>query len=399
MKRIYFIGGLLIVFFWLGCSKEGRLDFIDEDLPAPLNVSNVKVSPTPGGAVLTYKLPSDPNLSYIKAVYEIQPGVFREAKSSRYTDTLRLVGFGDTLKHAVKVFSVGKNEKVSEPISVDVIPRTPAVRSVFATADFSSTFGGVSISFKNPDKAELSIVIMRDSTGNNTWTKVATFYTAAVAGNFAARGLESEPQKFAMFVRDRWNNRSDTLFKTLTPKFEVEIPKTTWTALVLPTDQTALAEPGFVLSNLWNKVIGIPGTGANYASSNSSTLPQWFTIDLGKKVLMSRFKMFMDAADGHCYVGSGVKRFELWGSNSPDTDGGWTQWQLLGTFETFKPSGLPLGQATAEDTNYASILGCDYGFDNQPPAVRYLRWKTLETYASPGQVVIAEISLWGQVEP
>jgi len=37
-----------------------------------------------------------------------------------YTDTLALVGFGDTLSHDVKIYSVGKNEKESGPLSVNV---------------------------------------------------------------------------------------------------------------------------------------------------------------------------------------------------------------------------------------------------------------------------------------
>ncbi|WP_184550078.1 DUF5000 domain-containing lipoprotein [Mucilaginibacter sp. FT3.2] len=392
MKKIYFIGVLLIAFFEYGCSKQGRLDFVDSSLPAPAQISNVKVDPTPGGGVLTYTLPADPNLAYVKAVYEIQPGVFREAKSSRYTDTLRLVGFGDTLKHAVKIYSVGNNEKASEPLLVDVIPKTPPVKSVFKTSNFSETFGGVSISFTNPDKADLAIVVLRDTTGNNNWVTVRTFYTAAIAGNFAARGFESKPQKFAVFIRDRWNNKSDTLIKTLTPKFEIEIPKNTFSKLVLPTDQTELADPSYNIENIWNGL----ADRRLYASSNASSLPQWITIDLGEKVLLSRFKMWMEQYN-HCYTGSGLKNFELWGSNSPDPDGGWTQWTLLGNFTTFKPSGLPLGQTTNEDINYAANLGADFDFDVQPSAVRYLRLKSLETYSSPGQVVIMEMTFFGQI--
>lgn len=393
MKKLYSIAALIMTFFWSGCSKEGRLDFVDANAPAPAQITDLKAAPTAGGAVLTYKLPSDPNLGYVKAVYEIQPGVFREAKSSRYTDTLKLVGFGDTLSHEVKVYSVGTNEKASASVSISINPKTPAVKTVFTTIVFSATFGGVNVAFQNPTNSDLAIVVMRDSTGNNTWAPVTTFYTAAIASNFSARGFDSIPQKFAVYIRDRWNNKSDTLIKMLTPKFEASITKDTWSALVLPTDQTAIAEPQYNIEQMWNG-----STNGIYASSNVSSLPQWFTIDLGKKVLMSRFKMFMEGYN-HCYTGSGVKKFELWGSNSPDTDGGWTQWQLLGTFNTLKPSGLPLGQRTAEDINYANFLGCDYNFDNQPPAVRYIRWKTLETYSSPGQVVIAEISLWGQVQP
>lgn len=392
MKKIYLIAVIFTILFSYGCKKEGRSDFIDEKLPAPAQVSTIRVIPTPGGAMLTYRLPVDENLSYVKAVYEIQPGVFREAKSSRYTDTLKLVGFGDTLPHEVKIYSIGKNEKSSEAALVTINPNTPPVQSVFNSATLTATFGGVNVVFNNPGKADLAIVVMRDTTGNNTWATIATFYTGAVSGNFASRGLESKSQKFAMYIRDRWNNKSDTLTETLVPKFEIEIPKTTFRALVLPTDQTELASAGFVMSNLWDGISSI------YASSNASTLPQWITFDMGKKVQLSRFKQFMDPGS-HCYNGSGLKVFELWGSNSPDANGGWTQWILLGTFNTLKPSGLPLGQTTAEDINYATNLGADFSFEADPPPVRYLRLKTLETYSSPGQVVIKELSFWGQIIP
>ncbi|MBC7423296.1 MAG: DUF4959 domain-containing protein [Ferruginibacter sp.] len=394
MKKVYSII-ILAAIIWCSCTK-GRVDFLDANKAAPAQITNIKADQTPGGAVLTYKIPLDPNLSYVKAVYEIQPGVFREAKASRYTDSLKLVGFGDTLAHEVKVYSVGTNEKQSAPVAITVNPKTPPVKSVFKTVIFAAAFGGVSVSFKNPDKADLSIVIMRDTTGNNAWAIINTFYTAAISGNLSTRGLDSVPQKFALFIRDRWNNKSDTLYETLTPKYESQITKDTWNALVLPTDQTAIAGPWYNIENMWDGVPG-GGTGNIYASSNASHLPQWFTFDLGKKVLLSRFKMFTEGYD-HCYTGSAVKIFELYGSNSPDTDGGWTKWQLLGAYHSFKPSGLPLGQRTAEDINYAHFLGEDFNFDTAPAPVRYLRWKTLETYASPGQVVIAELSFWGQVQ-
>ncbi|TDQ08097.1 DUF5000 domain-containing lipoprotein [Pedobacter metabolipauper] len=394
MKRIYSIAVIFTILCLYGCSKQGRLDFVDENLPAPAQVNSVKSTSTPGGAILTYKLPVDENMSYVKAVYEIQPGVFREAKSSRFTDTLKLVGFGDTLSHEVKIYSIGKNEKSSEATLVTVIPKTPPVLSVYKTAVMAATFGGVNVSFKNPDRADLAIIVMRDTTGNGTWAPLTTFYTAAVSGNFAARGLESREQKFAMFIRDRWSNKSDTLELALTPKFEIEIPKNTFQPLVLPTDQTALAGSGFTIQSLWN------GTAGNeiYASSNASSLPQWITIDLGKKVLLSRFKQYMEQYS-HCYTASGLKTFELWGSNNPDADGGWTRWTLLGRFNTLKPSGLPLGQTTAEDINYGAILGADFTFDVDPEPVRYLRLKSLETYSSTGQVVIRELSFWGQIIP
>jgi len=396
MKSLYFIAALLITFFWYGCAKEDRLDHIDADAPAPAQISNVKVEATPGGARLTYKLPTDPNLAYVKAVYEIQPGIFREAKSSIYVDTLNLVGFGDTQDHEVALYSVGKNEKASEALTVTVKPNTPPVREVFETIDLKATFGGVNISFKNDYKADLSLVVMVDTTGKNTWAPATTYYTAALEGNFSARGYASVEKRFGVFVKDRWNNKSDTLIRLLTPIFETVIAKNSWKALVLPTDQTETASANFKLEYLWDNKWSVLSQ-QSYASANNSTLPQWFTIDLGEKVLMSRFQEHQ-APTSHLYVGSAVKTFELWGSNNPDAGGGWEGWQLLGTFSSFKPSGLPLGQTNSEDANYGNVLGEDFEFEVPPPAVRYLRWKTLETYSSTGQVVIGEITLYGQVE-
>lgn len=396
MKHIiYSVVILLAAAAWVGCSKQGRIDHITDDASVPAQVSDVHVEEVPGGAVITYRLPQDPSLAYVKAVYETQSGMVREAKASYYTDTLRLDGFGDTLAHAVNIYSVGKNEKASEPLTISVVPLTPPVFSVFDSLDLSPTFGGVQVSFRNASQADLAIEVMLDTTGLGTWSPVTTFYTGALEGSFSARGFEATEKKFAVYVRDRWNNKSDTLIKTLTPIYEEQIPKNTWQSLHLPTDTWIPAE-SYVLEHLWDGVIN--GYAGIFASSNATTLPQWFTIDLGQKVIISRVVEHQQETS-HLYAGSAVKTFELYGSNDPDPDGGWANWQLLGTFHSFKPSGLPMGSITAEDKNYGWFLGEDFAFDHLLPPVRYIRWKSLETYGSSGQVVIAELDIWGQIVP
>lgn len=76
------LGGLLwsiliLAVLWQGCTRETNA-YIDSKAPAPEQVSDVKITSTPGGAIITYKIPKDPNLLYVKAEYEIQPGVFRK---------------------------------------------------------------------------------------------------------------------------------------------------------------------------------------------------------------------------------------------------------------------------------------------------------------------------------
>ena len=393
-KQIYFFAALFITMVWYGCKKEDRIDHIDSNAPAPAQISNVKVEAKPGGAILTYKIPKDPNLAYVKAVYEIQPGVFREAKSSYYKDTLALVGYGDTLSHEVKIYSVGKNEKASEAVSINIVPLSPPVKTVFKDLSLVATFGGVKVAFKNELQANLAIVLMVDSTGQGTWAPLTTFYTGALEGSFSARGFKSEQKKFAVFLRDRWNNKSDTLIKQLTPLYEELIPKDKFKVLRLPTDTYMPAE-SFVLENIFDGKLFWNGL---FASSNSSKIPQWFTLDLGQKVVLSRFKEYQLGSD-HFYRGSALKAFEIWGSNNPNADGGWTNWVLLGSFKSFKPSGLPMGQTNQDDYNYAAFNGEDFEFKNLVPAVRYIRLKSTESYSSAGQITIAELTFWGQIQP
>lgn len=379
----------------LSCKKDGRIEYTDSNAPAPAQINNVQVTAVPGGAIVTYKLPTDQHLSYVKAVYETRPGNVRETKASYFTDTLHLTGFGDTALHKVQLFSVGRNEKASAPVEVSVKPLLAPVLTTFASLAMAATFGGVQISFRNDAKDNLAITVMLDSTGQNTWTTINTFYTAAPSGNFSVRGFDTTARRFAVFVRDRWNNKSDTMIKPLKPIYEVSIPKNTWNLLKLPTD-TWQAYFNLTIDHLWdNKIDWYDNV---FASTNASTIPQWFTIDIGQKVIISRIIEHQFRYD-HLYAGGAVKRFELWGTNNPSPDGSWANWELLGTFNSFKPSGLPMGNNSAEDMNYAWFHGEDFTFDHLVPAVRYIRFKTLEAYDSPRAIVIAELDLWGQIVP
>ena len=254
MKRIrIYIWVLFINLALFACSKTERLDYLDKDQPAPTQVTDVAITATPGGAVITYRLPDDRNLSYVKAVYEIQPGVLRETKSSRYNDTLKLEGFGSIADQEVKLYSVGRNEKLSDPVIVTVNPLPPPVRSVFQTIDLTATFGGVKVTFENLSKANLAVVVVADTSGQNTWAPVTTFYTSTEQGNYAARGMRNVSSKIGVFIKDRWGNVSDTLIKTLTPLSEEFIPKTNFKLVKLPTD-TWQNTFNYTIDKIWNGV-------------------------------------------------------------------------------------------------------------------------------------------------
>src|SRR5690606_636173 len=164
----------------------------------------------------------------------------------------------------------------------------------------------------------------------------------------------------------------------------------------------SLPNDAFVLgpNNGVDKIFdGRKGTGVDpYGTTNASGFPQSFTFDFGEKVIISRFKSYQRPAP-FTYGLSAVKKFEIWGSNEPQSDGSWDSWDLLGEFESFKPSGLPFPQYTDEDVNYGAIQGEDFEFDDLQLPYRYIRFKTLETWDMGGQVAVVELEMWGLPTP
>jgi hypothetical protein len=393
-KLLYYILVLASAASWHSCKEKEGSNYLDDNAPAPQQVSEIQVSSTPGGAMITYKLPKDKNLSYVKAVYEIQPGVFREAKASFYSDTLGLVGFGDTLRHKVAIYSVGRNEKASAPLSVEVSPLTPPVKSVFETLTLESTFGGVNVTFKNTFQADLAIVVMVDTTGQGIWSPVTTHYTSALNGDFSARGMPSKERRFAVYLRDRWNNKSDTLLKSLTPLYEELIPKSAWKALILPGDFTTGVNNNYVLERTWDDIANVSEN--IFATKDYATLPQWFTVDMNQSVILSRMKLFQRTS--YPYNAVWIKSLEIWGSNNYDAGGGWDNWQLLGRFDSHIPSGSVWPKYTADDMVYQRA-GEDFTFNQPVPKVRYIRFKVLKTYGGSGQYQLGEFTFWGQIIP
>ena len=394
MKKLqYFIPILLFVIFSISCKKETNA-YIDANAPAPLQVSNLKVEATPGGAIITYKIPVDKNLLYVKAVYEIQPGIFREAKTIFYKDTLALVGFGDTLSHKVSIYTIGKNEKESRVIPIYVKPLMPPVKSVMKTINMDATFGGVVVDFKNIHQADLSIVILMDTTGHNSWAPVTTYYTAALAGKFATHGLDSIERRFAVFIRDRWNNKSDTLIKSLKPLYEMLIPWKPFVAYHLLGDFWEGENAAHKLENAFDGIVNV--SEDVFATKNFATRPQWWTLDLHQNVVFSRMKLYQRSS--YPYSGVYVKSFEIWGSNAPAADGSWESWQLLGDFNSIKPSGLPGLAYTANDMVFVKA-GEEFIFPQPIPAVRYLRFKFKDSYGGTGQYHVGELTFWGQLVP
>ncbi|MBZ4187562.1 DUF5000 domain-containing lipoprotein [Niabella beijingensis] len=381
-------------FLFFSCSRENYIDPMADDGGTPSPVTQVAVKPLPGAAVLRYKLPQDGNLRYVKAVFEIRPGVERETIASLYQDSLIVDGFPDVKEYEVQLYTVSYGEKRSEPVTVKITPLTSPLQEAHNTFRFEETFGGTTISFDNSGEASLAVTILTpDSTG--ILKAVQTYYTKSREGRFSVRGFADEPRLFGAVIRDRWGNLSDTLTQTLTPVFEELIPKNLFKGLVLPTDVVGgHANASWTLDKIWDDKYG--AGSLQFHTKPGSGIPQWFTFDMGRPCLLSRYKFYHRAGSQYVYQLGAPRKWEVWGTaGTPDPSGSWNGWVKLMDCESYKPSGE--GPVTAEDVTYAVDQGEDFIFPEQIP-VRYLRFKVNETWGFLDYIYIAEVTFWGDAD-
>ena len=380
----------------VSCKEEEQHGYLEHDTTPPEAVSNVQVEPLPGAADISYSLPENSlDLLYVKARYEIRPGVKQEASTSFYGTSILVAGFGDTAEHKVELVSVDRSGNMSEPVEVNVKPKYPPVQQVYDSLTYAADFGGIRIISGNPSKADLMVgVLIKDSLGD--WVDYDRTYSALREINFTSRGLPAELTSFGVYVRDRWHNYSDTLIQDLVPLFEEQLDPNNFQALALPGDDETNT---WSIPGLWDNN---PGGHNGVRSSNGTPSHYQFSIVRpGQKAKISRFKIW-GIFDGREYTSANIKDFEVWGSDAPASDGSFDGWTLMGTFEIKKPSGLPSGQLSNDDKSMAAA-GFEFDMPFEAPAVRYIRINVLSTFASPpnsetGDIWMTEVAFWGQLE-
>lgn len=385
----------LLCFGWMlaGCDEDpvGQqpLDGI-----APMPPTNVTVENLNGAAMIRYDVPKDEDLMYVKASYVIN-GKPMEVRSSVYTNELKVVGFGDTLQYDVTLTSVDRSRNESESVQVKVRPLLSPVQLIFNSLKMFDGFGGVGLTWENPTEAEIMVTFMvRDSTNVKEWIEAKEPLPTSVRdGNAALRGYDTIPIPFAVYIRDRWDNYSDTLIETHTPLFEQELNKEKFEEV--PADKVNdTPRGGFYLRNLWDGKID--GNSGFWHTNAVLEMPVTGTIDLGTNAKLSRFKYWQRPL--FFYTHNNPRRFALYGCldiNDMDPEGGLDTWTLLGNFESFQPSGQGPGKVSNEDNEFAAA-GEDFEFPIDVAVTRYVRIVVYETWGGSNIAQGSEIKFWGQ---
>ena len=236
---------------------------------------------------------------------------------------------------------------------------------------------------------------MVDTTGKSEY--VNTMYTKDSSGNFSVRGFSPKERKFGAYVRDRWGNSSDTVWAVVKSMNEVELDRSKMRALELPGDQLACCG-----SNL-NVPLTQPYGARDYSfygvrGANDST-PARITIDMGRNVLVSRFRYWMRKNGGAEYRNGTLRYFKVFGSLSPNPNGAldntWTQ--IGGVYELTKPSGLPYGQLSDAD-NEVVVNGSEFVLPLPAVTMRYFRLVILQNYSGGDALEMASIKFMGDYQ-
>lgn len=378
-----------------GCIKEmGEHKPITKSDAVPAVVKNIQVINRKGKAILTYAVPEDPNLLYIKATYRIKTGP-AEVKASYYNDSLVLDGFGDTLEHEVKVYSVSRSEVVSEPTIVKVKPLEAPIWDVFRSISVENAFGGYNLKATNAGKANIAILVLTKNVVNEFETDNSkSIFTNVDAIDSKVRGLDTVTTTVGFAVRDRWGNTTDTIYRQVQPLYETIFPKSKFREFYLPGDAPQVTN-GAALRYAWDGQYGWPWTSFTDQGAGGQG-PHTVTMDMGTLGKVSRvwYRPYQEWG-GQFYYLTTLRRFEIWGSENPSLGGAYdASWKLLGTYEVKKPSGLPYGTDDANDQAIASA-GLNFEVDLNAPKVRYIRIRCLENWAGGTAQNINELAVYG----
>ncbi|WP_316790371.1 DUF5000 domain-containing lipoprotein [Pedobacter frigoris] len=383
-----FLFALIAIF---SCKRDVLNGPIETSKEKPGMVTNVAVENKSGGALLTYALPSTEGLSYVKAMYEIRPGVKREIVSSYYSNQLLIDGINSTEEREVTIYAVTKSEVASDPVVVKIKPLKSAIQRVYESLKIIAGFGGPNIKFTNEDKGAVIIVPLIKA-ADGTIKSLDKIYTQIQAGNTTIRGQEPVSTKYGFVVMDRFANHTDTLYTDITPYSEGMLDKSKFAAYNLPGDATMAY--GTFLSYLWDGNYNTASWPRAFTLEGVTT-PQTITIDLGVTKALSRFVFFprTESANRY-YVRANLRDFEIWASNSPSSDGSYSSWTKIATTSVVKPSGSPSGTETAEDLASA-LAGWQTEFEPGLPAYRYLRIKSLRNWENTFAIMASQIEIYG----
>ena len=386
--KTYYILLLLFTFFAYSCKEDERGQYPVDNVP-PGEVKSTQVENIAGGAIISYVIPEDDDLLYVKAIYTLDDGTVMEQKASEYASSLKIEGIGKSRELSVTIVTGDRSKNESKPVVVITHPQDSPIYTILASIQSYNDFGGIRLTWANPTKADVVLgVVTKNDAGE--FISAQNFYTNAAADKGNLRGYPSVERVFGFYLRDRWGNMTDTIKNAFMPLFEEEIKGkiARWNPTGIPYLEYS---PTYPIEKMWD---GSTATASFYLQSPILAYPYSFTWDLGESMKFSRIHIWQRQGVTLVYITQAVQKFQLWGSATPYVSDSFTGWTYIGDFESIKPSGSPLGTHTAEDDAFG-IAGQDYNIDAATPPLRYMRMVVTKTWSNDLAFAFGEMKFFG----
>ena len=413
MKRLaIFSAGFLFLLYsaFLSCS-EVPIGQTSTNKTPPSPLTNVVITPTYGGAYISYTLPNEQDISYVKCEFTYN-GKKRTVRSSIYKNQLEVDGLGDPEEIELKICVVNHSEIESKPHIEKFMPLEPPMSFILHSFRVEASFGGIKIYWENPTRIMAGISFLAANDEGVLELKDMVF-SSLPTGMKSLRGYNTKRRMFAMSIQDKYENISDTVKFEVEPIYEVMLDKSLFKRVPLTGDNNTTHD-NRPIEKIWDNIY----FGGHYdiwhtVADAGFTIPQHFTIDLGTMAQLSRVVIYNRSGDNdmYAYDQHNLRRFGVWGTDKPKytsmqggyetstdpyyNDNSWkADWKLLAECEIIKPSGSPRGTNTPEDIA-AHYAGFEFEFTQDVPKMRYIRFEVHETWSRTAALHIGEISVYG----
>jgi hypothetical protein len=249
--------------------------------------------------------------------------------------------------------------------------------------------GSVTLNFTKADTNNVATTVEYTNNAGETQEKNLAPADNAITLNDFKYGTAIKYRSAYVPAKNAVDNFDVTTQETFPTVYTLaEVDKSQMKAVYLPTDVSSAYN--WELPYLWDKSTGEPGF-----HTPGQDFPIWFTIDLGNPTELARLKLWQRTSSLYNY--GNPKVFEIWGTNSPNSNGDYSGWTKIASFTSIKPSGLPAGQNSAEDETFAG-QGESFTFVPGNVPVRYIRFKILETWGATNYFHALEITLFKPVK-
>ena len=391
---------LLVIIASLGFNCSNDDDSGDTTPPGILTVT--EITPTNGGGIITYDLPNDDDISYVKAVYTNSLGNEVSKVSSKYNNTIEIFGLNQTTPVDVKLSVFDESNNESSKVPVSFTPLESFIFLVQESISVNADFGGVNINWENIEEKTV-FVYVHINDGNSEEVRILS--SKKMNENIFVGGLDAIPYEISTKVEDFNGNITSIESKgNYTPIFEEVIAKDTW-SLIANLSINGNAYEGETV-NFWDDVIDTVETDADNSyfiinrddNGGALNFPMDIVIDLNKNVQVRRFKVWQRAfwyqgptpVQPYYYQSENLKTFDLYSSNDKNT------WELLGQFDIgFGDSnGDGTGSILSEKIDEATN-GHNFVLDAVSAPFRYLKFSITSNYGSTRFCHGSEITLYG----